>query len=209
MSFNNSYGIQAVDEETFKDMQDAVPTCLHLIHRCVRHSLPPSLSLLLFPSSHPPGSQGGLCALGDLLSEAPSLLYTHPYLLPSLRPSQLPGGWRQGFRLLGGPGVLQRRHRVQIRRDWCAGEGAREGRREGSTSLRKEILKKFRFSLNYTLPPSLPPSPGLNVYDIRIPCEVPGLCYDFSHVETFLQDPEVRREGGREGKFLGEEDSRR
>jgi len=42
------------------------------------------------------------------------------------------------------------------------------------------------------------------VYDIRIPCEVPGLCYDFSHVETFLQDPEVgrgegREEGGREG----------
>jgi hypothetical protein len=32
---------------------------------------------------------------------------------------------------------------------------------------------------------------GLNVYDIRIPCEVPGLCYDFSRVETFLQNPEV------------------
>ena len=49
------------------------------------------------------------------------------------------------------------------------------------------------------LPPSLPPSLGLNVYDIRIPCEVPGLCYDFSNVETFLQDPEVRREEGKEG----------
>lgn len=27
-------------------------------------------------------------------------------------------------------------------------------------------------------------STGLNVYDIRIPCEVPGLCYDFSNVEV-------------------------
>ena len=30
---------------------------------------------------------------------------------------------------------------------------------------------------------------GLNVYDIRIPCEVEGLCYDFSNVETFMQLP--------------------
>lgn len=32
---------------------------------------------------------------------------------------------------------------------------------------------------------------GLNPYDIRIPCEVPGLCYNFSNVETFLADPQV------------------
>ena len=52
--------------------------------------------------------------------------------------------------------------------------------------------------------PSLPPSLllGLNVYDIRIPCEVPGLCYDFSHVETFLQDPEVGREGDEGGRTV-------
>lgn len=33
MAFNNSYGIQAVDEETFNAMEDAVPVCLGLIHR--------------------------------------------------------------------------------------------------------------------------------------------------------------------------------
>jgi cathepsin A (carboxypeptidase C) len=32
---------------------------------------------------------------------------------------------------------------------------------------------------------------GLNPYDIRIPCEVPGLCYNFSNVETFLANPAV------------------
>jgi len=32
---------------------------------------------------------------------------------------------------------------------------------------------------------------GLNVYDIRIPCEVPGLCYDFSAQESFFNDPQV------------------
>jgi len=32
---------------------------------------------------------------------------------------------------------------------------------------------------------------GLNPYDIRIPCEVPGLCYNFSNVETFFNDPSV------------------
>lgn len=29
------------------------------------------------------------------------------------------------------------------------------------------------------------------MYDIRIPCEVPGLCYDFANVESFLARPEV------------------
>jgi len=34
-------------------------------------------------------------------------------------------------------------------------------------------------------------STGLNTYDIRIKCEVPGLCYDFSNVEKFLRKPET------------------
>ncbi|GAB5036980.1 serine carboxypeptidase [Nannochloropsis oceanica] len=94
MSFNNSYGIQAVDEETFKDMQDAVPTCLHLIHRC-----------------QVGGGKDFACSVAQVYCNA-------------------------------------------------------------------AIESKYVET-------------GLNVYDIRIPCEVPGLCYDFSHVETFLQDPEV------------------
>jgi hypothetical protein len=36
MAYNNSYGIQAVDAETFQAMEEAVPVCLGLIHRCVR-----------------------------------------------------------------------------------------------------------------------------------------------------------------------------
>lgn len=32
---------------------------------------------------------------------------------------------------------------------------------------------------------------GMNVYDMRMPCEVPGLCYDFSNVDKYLQRPEV------------------
>jgi len=35
MAYNNSYGIQAVDAETFQAMEEAVPVCLGLIHRCV------------------------------------------------------------------------------------------------------------------------------------------------------------------------------
>lgn len=34
---------------------------------------------------------------------------------------------------------------------------------------------------------------GLNVYDMRIPCEVPGLCYDFSNIGKYLARAEVRR----------------
>jgi cathepsin A (carboxypeptidase C) len=30
---------------------------------------------------------------------------------------------------------------------------------------------------------------GLNVYDIRIPCEVPGLCYNFTNTEIFFNLP--------------------
>lgn len=32
---------------------------------------------------------------------------------------------------------------------------------------------------------------NLNSYDIRIKCEVPGLCYDFSRFDVFLNKPEV------------------
>jgi cathepsin A (carboxypeptidase C) len=33
---------------------------------------------------------------------------------------------------------------------------------------------------------------GLNPYDIRIPCEVPGLCYDFSNIDAFMAAPSTR-----------------
>lgn len=33
---------------------------------------------------------------------------------------------------------------------------------------------------------------GLNVYDVRIKCAVPPLCYNFSNVDTFLAQPEVQ-----------------
>lgn len=29
-------------------------------------------------------------------------------------------------------------------------------------------------------------TPDFNVYDIRIPCEVPPLCYDFSNTDSYL-----------------------
>lgn len=35
MAYNNTYDIEAVDEETFNAMEDAVPVCIGLIHRCV------------------------------------------------------------------------------------------------------------------------------------------------------------------------------
>lgn len=55
-------------------------------------------------------------------------------------------------------------------------------------------------ALTYLTPSPLPhihstQHAGLNVYDIRIPCEIPGLCYDFSMVETFLARPEVLEVG--------------
>lgn len=36
-------------------------------------------------------------------------------------------------------------------------------------------------------------STGHNFYDMRIPCEVPGLCYDFSSVEAFYNDEKTRQ----------------
>ena len=34
---------------------------------------------------------------------------------------------------------------------------------------------------------------GLNPYDFRIPCEVPGLCYDESHVTAFFNLPAIQK----------------
>ena len=34
---------------------------------------------------------------------------------------------------------------------------------------------------------------GLNPYDIRIPCEVPGLCYDESHVTAFFNEAATQK----------------
>ena len=33
---------------------------------------------------------------------------------------------------------------------------------------------------------------SINVYDIRIPCDVPPLCYDFTNIDNFLNDPKVQ-----------------
>lgn len=35
-----------------------------------------------------------------------------------------------------------------------------------------------------------------NYYDIRLPCSIPGLCYDFSNMENFFKKQEVRQELG-------------
>ena len=37
---------------------------------------------------------------------------------------------------------------------------------------------------------------GLNVYDVRIPCKVPGLCYDFSKATAFLNRADVQQSLG-------------
>merc|ERR1719421_1833545 len=37
---------------------------------------------------------------------------------------------------------------------------------------------------------------GMNVYDIRIPCEKLPLCYDFSHVDAFFNNADVQKELG-------------
>merc|ERR1719145_474163 len=42
---------------------------------------------------------------------------------------------------------------------------------------------------------------GYNPYDMRIKCEKPPLCYDFSHVETFLNTPEVQKAIGATKKW--------
>ena len=38
----------------------------------------------------------------------------------------------------------------------------------------------------------VPTHPKVNVYDIRIPCEKPPLCYDFSQSDVFLNRADVQ-----------------
>jgi len=45
-----------------------------------------------------------------------------------------------------------------------------------------------------------PLHPKFNVYDIRIPCEKPPLCYDFSQSDTLLNDATVQKTLGVEGR---------
>jgi len=45
-----------------------------------------------------------------------------------------------------------------------------------------------------------PVSPRFNVYDIRIPCEYPPLCYNFSQSDVFLNDPTVQETLGVSGR---------
>jgi len=45
----------------------------------------------------------------------------------------------------------------------------------------------------------------MNPYDIRIPCDVPPLCYDFSHDDSFLQSPETMKALGANPKVHWEE----
>jgi len=42
---------------------------------------------------------------------------------------------------------------------------------------------------------------GYNPYDMRIKCEKPPLCYDFSHVDTFLNSPDVQKAIGATKKW--------
>lgn len=42
---------------------------------------------------------------------------------------------------------------------------------------------------------------GMNVYDMRIKCEVPPLCYDFSQVADYLNDPKVQKALGVDAKW--------
>jgi len=37
-----------------------------------------------------------------------------------------------------------------------------------------------------------PLNPKFNVYDIRIPCENPPMCYDFTPMDTFLNRADVQ-----------------
>lgn len=45
-----------------------------------------------------------------------------------------------------------------------------------------------------------PVSPSFNPYDIRIPCDKPPLCYDFSLLDKFLLQPEVEKRLGVAGR---------
>jgi len=52
-----------------------------------------------------------------------------------------------------------------------------------------------------------PLSPKFNVYDIRIPCDTPPLCYDFSVSDTFLNDATTQETLGVTGRKWVECDS--
>ncbi len=45
-----------------------------------------------------------------------------------------------------------------------------------------------------------PVNPRFNVYDIRMPCEKPPLCYDFSQSDGFLNRDDVRQTLGVQGR---------
>ena len=47
-------------------------------------------------------------------------------------------------------------------------------------------------------------SPKFNVYDIREECEHPPLCYDFSDVDNLMNDKDVRRILGVDGRRWSE-----
>ncbi len=61
-------------------------------------------------------------------------------------------------------------------------------------SPRKAALCEAAVEFCQTIPSSLLEAAGydVNVYDVRKPCAVPGLCYDFSRVEKFLNSPSTR-----------------
>lgn len=166
MAYNNTYGIQAVDEETFNAMEDAVPVCIGLIHRCGRLRLciyvcPSTGHSSIYPTSH--------------------LLIDRPTISPH---TQLPERSHR-LRLRRRAGVLQRRHREQIRGLGCV---LARGERGGGPLLippqPSTIHHPPWLRSHHTCTQSPKKTTGLNVYDIRIPCEVPGLCYDFSNVEV-------------------------
>jgi len=45
-----------------------------------------------------------------------------------------------------------------------------------------------------------PLNPKFNVYDIRIPCGQPPLCYDFDNAGVFLNEPEIQADLGVSGR---------
>lgn len=49
---------------------------------------------------------------------------------------------------------------------------------------------------------------GFNLYDMRIACEVPGLCYDFDRISVFLNLPETQKQLGVLGRHWGSCNSR-
>jgi len=43
---------------------------------------------------------------------------------------------------------------------------------------------------------------GINPYDLRIPCEIPGLCYNFTNVDVWLNNATVQSELGVDAKWV-------